>query len=58
MVKCLKCNKKVKDLPDHVRNIHMHRLSKQSYEYLKSLQIENLGEKLAGLGIREVEGGD
>jgi len=54
-MKCGLCNREVKDIVDHMRKNHMGRISKQSYEYLKSLGIENLDEKLAELGLKVEE---
>jgi len=52
MTRCNLCGREVKDVADHIRKVHMGRLSEQSYEYLKSLGIENLEERLAELGLR------
>ena len=55
MVRCSVCKREVKDIVDHMKKNHMGRISKQSYEYLKSLGIENLDEKLAELGLKVEE---
>ena len=51
MARCNLCGREVKDVADHIRKVHMGKLSEQSYEYLKSLGIENLEERLAELGL-------
>jgi len=55
MVRCSVCNREVKDIVEHMKKNHMGRISKQSYEYLKSLGIKNLDEKLAELGLKVEE---
>jgi len=54
-MKCGLCNREVKDIVDHMRKNHIGRISKKSYEYLKSLGIKNLDEKLAELGLKVEE---
>ena len=53
MAKCELCKnkKKVKNLVEHMKREHIGKLSRQSYEYLKSLGIKDLDKKLGELGI-------